>query len=110
MPGIAKDSTNPFFKSKYVSLGSLQEAIKPVLVEAGLCYVQLLEGTRTVTTMLIHAESGEFIQSSVSMKPEKDTPQGVGSAITYQKRYALAALLGINTDYDDDGNSASSSR
>ena len=105
--GVTKDSKNPFFKSNYASLGHIQDTIKPYLIQSGLVYSQMPEGENTLTTMLIHAESGEYFKSTYTMIPEKKTPQGVGSCITYQKRYALAAFLGLNTDYDDDGNAAS---
>jgi len=56
--------------------------------------------------MIIHT-SGEWIKSSYEMKPTKNDPQGLGSAITYQRRYALGAVLSLNIDDDDDGNKAS---
>jgi hypothetical protein len=104
---IKKDASNPFFKSKYASLSNIQTEIETPLIESGLCYSQLPTGEYGLTTMLMHAESGEFIQSDYTMKPVKDDPQGRGSTITYQKRYALAALLGLNIDDDDDGNAGS---
>jgi hypothetical protein len=57
--------------------------------------------------MLAHAESGEYIMANSIMKPVKNDPQSMGSAITYQRRYSLAALLNLNIDKDDDGNAAS---
>lgn len=104
---IKKDASNPFFKSKYASLSNIQTEVEGPLNESGLCYSQLPDGEYGLTTILMHAESGEFIQSTYSMKPSKDDPQGRGSTITYQKRYALAALLGLNIDDDDDGNAGS---
>ena len=107
LKGVSKDSTNPFFKSKYASLSHIQETIQDPLIHCGLVYTQNPVGENGLTTMLIHAESGEFFKSTYEMRPEKNTPQGKGSCITYQKRYTLAAILGLNTDYDDDGNAAS---
>lgn len=107
---IGKDANNPFFKSKYASLSHIQEAIQMPLAESGLAYSQMPDGENGLTTILIHAESGEYFQSTYQMKPVKDDPQGRGSAITYQKRYALTAILGLNIDDDDDGNTASGTK
>lgn len=107
---VAKSSNNPFFKSKYASLPDIQEAIKEPLEKAGLVYSQLPDGLNGLTTILIHAESGEWIEASYTMTPAKNDPQGQGSAITYQRRYALGAVLGLTIDEDDDGNAASASK
>lgn len=104
---IQKDAKNPFFKSKYASLSNIQEAIREPLIESGLAISQMPNGENGLTTLLIHADSGEFIHSTFQMRPVKDDPQGRGSCITYQKRYALAAILCLNIDDDDDGNAAS---
>lgn len=103
---IKKDAKNPFFKSTYASLSNILEAINSPLIEAGLTFVQFPSGENGLTTILIHGETGEFIQSTYEMKPVKDDPQGRGSVITYQRRYALAAVLGLNIDEDDDANTA----
>jgi hypothetical protein len=104
---IPKDAKNPFFKSTYASLSNILESIKKPLIESGLTVCQFPSGDHGLDTIIIHAESGEFLQSDYIMKPAKDDPQGIGSAITYQRRYALAAALGLNIDDDDDGNAAS---
>lgn len=104
---IKKDSTNPFFKSKYASLSTIQDEIQLPLAEAGLCYSQHPEIGGHLTTLVIHAESGEFFKSVFDLNPIKSDPQSLGSAITYGKRYALVAILGLNIDDDDDGNHAS---
>lgn len=101
---IKKDATNPFFKSKYASLSNILESINFPLIESGLTFSQLPTGEFGLTTILMHAESGEFIQSYYQMKPVKDDPQGKGSVITYQRRYALSSVLGLNIDEDDDAN------
>lgn len=103
---IKKDAKNPFFKSNYATLSNILESIEIPLTESGLAFTQFPDGENGLTTMLIHAESGEFMQSTYNMKPVKDDPQGRGSAITYQRRYALAAILGLNIDDDDDANTA----
>lgn len=104
---VSKDSTNPFFKSKYASLSNILDAIHLPLIESGLAFSQLPTGDNGLTTILMHGDSGEFIQSTYEMKPVKDDPQGRGSVITYQRRYALASVLGLNIDDDDDANAAS---
>lgn len=104
-----KGNTNPYFKSKYADLQACWDCCREALVKNGLSVVQ---GSResngeivTVDTRLMHA-SGQWIESSLTMKPAKADPQGVGSAVTYARRYALSAILGIVADEDDDGNAA----
>jgi hypothetical protein len=104
---ISKDATNPFFKSRYASLSNILETINDALNESGLAVCQFPVNEHGLTTILIHSESGEFISACYEMKPVKDDPQSRGSAITYQRRYALAAILGLNIDDDDDANAAS---
>lgn len=103
---IAKDSSNPFFKSKYASLSNILEGIGDALNNNSLSVVQFPEGENCLTTRIIHT-SGEWMESTYCMKPSKDDPQGRGSALTYQRRYALGAILSLNIDEDDDGNAAS---
>jgi hypothetical protein len=103
---IGKDSKNPFFKSSYASLSNILDGINEPLVNNGLSIVQFPEGDNGLTTRLCHS-SGEWMESTYSMKPAKDDPQGRGSAITYQRRYAIGAILSLNIDADDDGNQAS---
>ena len=100
---VNKDATNPFFKSKYASLSNIQDAILIPLNESGLSYMQFPDGQHGLTTIIMH-ESGEWLQSTYTMRPVKDDPQGIGSSITYQKRYALAGALALNIDDDDDAN------
>ena len=106
MKAVAFDSNNPFFKSKYASLSALVSAAAPVVSECGLSVVQLACDDGAITTVLGH-KSGQFIGSTLRLKPVKEDPQGVGSAITYARRYAYAAILGLVSDEDDDGNHAS---
>lgn len=107
MEKIAKDSNNPFFKSKYASLSTILEHIQTPLAECDLSFTQCPVGDNGLVTLLMHAKSGEYIQSEYTMKPVKDDPQGRGSSITYQRRYALTSVLGLNIDEDDDANAAS---
>lgn len=103
---IAKDSNNPFFKSKYASLSNILDGISDPLNNNGLSVVQFPDGENGLTTRLIHI-SGEWMEANYQMRPAKDDPQGRGSALTYQRRYALGAILSLNIDEDDDGNKAS---
>lgn len=103
---ITKDAKNPFFKSKYASLSNILEAINEPLAESGLSIAQFPTGQNGLTTILMHS-SGEWMSAEYEMKPVKDDPQGRGSSITYQRRYALAAILSLNIDEDDDANQAS---
>lgn len=107
VPAIKKMADNPFFRSKYADLSDILETVEPILCKAGLTFAQFPSGQNELITILMH-ESGEFIQASYTMVPAKNDPQGLGSAITYQKRYALAAVLGLKlAEEDDDGNAAS---
>lgn len=106
-----KDKNNPFFKSKYVPLENVVEAITDIAPNHGLSFVQWASNDDTgrvgVSTMLMH-ESGEFIEfDPVFMNADKNTAQGAGALITYLKRYSLSAVFGITSDEDDDGNQAS---
>lgn len=104
-----KDASNPFFKSRYADLNSVWDSCRQLLTENGLSVVQTnqitLEGV-IVETILLHA-SGEYIGGELFLPLAKQDPQGVGSAITYGRRYGLAAIVGIVSDEDDDGNAAS---
>jgi hypothetical protein len=106
---IKKTSSNPFFKSKYAALPDILNAISKPLEDNGLLITQHPEGEDELCTMIIHPFSGEYMKSTAKMHPIKNDPQAIGSAITYQRRYALGAILGLNIDEDDDGNAASHS-
>lgn len=103
-----KDAKNPHFKSTYADLGSVIDACKSALNEAGIAFMQMPSpsepGTIALTTRLLH-ESGEWIESTATCPLPKNDPQGYGSANTYLRRYSLAAAVGLYQD-DDDGNAA----
>lgn len=103
---VGYDAANPFFRSKYATLTNLVECSKKLLAKHGLAVSQLTEDDGAVTTMLVHT-SGEYLYSKLSLKPVKDDPQGRGSCLTYARRYSYAAILGLVSDEDDDGNKAS---
>jgi hypothetical protein len=102
-----KDSINPHFKNRYADLASIWAACREALSSNGLSVLQLPVDTQpgycTLETVLLHT-SGEHISSTASIRLGQDTAQGYGSALTYLRRYALAALVGIVADDDDDGN------
>jgi len=103
-----KSSTNPHFKSRYTDLATLWEHCRPVLVANDLAIVQTFEPAEAgmaITTTLLH-KSGEFIGGTLTMPIERQTPQAVGSAITYGRRYGMAAILGMVSDEDDDAEGA----
>lgn len=107
----AKNSDNPFFKSKYVELDDLLQATRPVLAKHGLSVLQeptSQDGqTVSIKTIILHL-SGEWIEfEPLTLKAVKSDPQGIGSAITYGRRYSLSSILGVAWDADDDGNGAS---
>lgn len=104
-----KDSQNPYFKSSYADLNSVWDACRELLTSNGLAVAQMnlpTENGVIVETMLMHT-SGEWISGELFLPLAKHDPQGVGSALTYGRRYGLAAMVGIVADVDDDGNHAS---
>ena len=108
MGAALKDAKNPFFKSSYADLKAVIEAIKEPLNNNGISFLQAARGDHEfprLETVLLH-ESGQYLSSVTPIfcsKP-KD-PQAFGSGITYSKRYALQAMLGLPTK-DDDGEAA----
>ena len=105
--GAKKDSENPFFRSKYADLESVWDAAKKPLADNGLCVVQttdVLNGEPVVVTTLGHT-SGQWVRGVLPLTMVKKDPQSQGSAISYARRYALAAIVGV-VQTDDDGESA----
>lgn len=90
------------YKFKYATFANIIDKIKQPLSDNGLSFTQLVNEDGGVTTILMHS-SGEYISSTLVIKGE-NTPQGIGSTITYSKRYALSSILGICADDDDDAN------
>jgi hypothetical protein len=101
---ISKDSTNPFFKSKYFDVNALLEHVEPILQAHGLVLLQPIKDN-VVLTIIVDSESGEQIESGITLSNLTD-PQKLGSAITYYRRYTLQSLLGLQAE-DDDANKAS---
>jgi hypothetical protein len=126
-----KSAENPYFKSKYTPLPVVMATVGATLAKYELAVVQTFEpseplpasrtgiddkgqtvekkwhacGTVLISTTLVHS-SGEWIGGTLSMPIVKPDPQATGSAITYARRYAIAALLGVVSDEDDDGEGA----
>ncbi len=109
--GAAKDTENPFFKSKYADLASVWDACRDALSANGLSVIQAaraIESGVEVETMLMHA-SGEFVAETLAIPVTKADAQGFGSALTYCRRYGLSAMVGIAPE-DDDGNAAAKAK
>lgn len=105
-----KDSENPHFKSKYADLASVWAACREALSVNNVAVVQApgecADGRVWLTTILMHS-SGEWLSEPLSIPLAKVDAHGFGSALTYARRYALAAMVGVAPD-DDDGNAAAS--
>ena len=98
---ISKDAKNPFFKSSYASLPHILTEVSDPLEQAGLVISQF-PNDGGLTTMLIHAESGEYISSSYTLQVVKQNdPQAQGSAISYARRYAITSILNLAIADDD---------
>jgi hypothetical protein len=112
---ISKDGKNPAFRSKYATLDGIMETVRPALAAHGLAVVQGVvhpetgEGGRLVgimvETRLVHT-SGEWLASVVPVPVAKGDAHGLGSALSYGRRYGISALLALSTDEEDDGNAA----
>lgn len=107
----SKNSSNPHFKSKYADLAEVINTVRPVFSGHGLSISQFpsfADGLASVETVLMHS-SGQWMSGTASAGVTKQDAQGVGSAITYLRRYSLAAVAGIAQE-DDDANAAVGSR
>ena len=105
-----KNATNPHLKNKYANISAIYDAVREVLPRHGLCVVQTMlptDGTRAhVRTTLAHKSGQWFASECVMPLDRQGGAQGMGSAITYARRYSLSAILGVVADEDDDGNGA----
>lgn len=113
MENASKNKENPHFKSRYADLAGVIEAIKQPLLDNGLAYTQVFLPTEhdrvSVETVLMHS-SGEWISGIITIPVTRADPQGHGSAITYARRYSLAAIGGIAAEDDDDANAGSAGK
>lgn len=108
--GVTKDAKNPHFKNTYIQLGTLLDRVVPELTKRGILLTQTPSAAGpnpALTTSLLHVPSGTEIKGTVPLMLERDNPQGLGSAITYARRYALMSMLCLVADEDDDGQAAS---
>lgn len=109
MDVASKDSNNPFFKSKYSDLATIVKASRPSLCNHGLSVIQRIttneSGIMFMLTRLAHS-SGEWIESKMPITPPKNDIQGIGSYITYLRRYMYSAIVGVISGEDDDGEKA----
>jgi hypothetical protein len=110
--GAVKGKENPHFKSKYADLSAVWEACREALTANGLAVIQspgpIAEGRLEMTTMLVHS-SGEWIRGALTIPLGKVDAQAYGSAVTYARRYALSAFVGVSPD-DDDGVAATKAK
>jgi len=102
------DQTNPHFKSKFASLKSVIDAVKPALNNNGIFLLQVSHPVETgVGIETIFCKGDEKLSTGIVVAPvDKANAQGLGSALTYAKRYSLAMATSISADSDDDGNAA----
>jgi hypothetical protein len=105
----AKDAVNPHFKSRYADLATVLKTVRPVLARHGIALTQTTrvedDGRVLLVTRLLWGD--EELVGYYPIQPVKADPQGYGSAMTYARRYALQAIVGVAADDDDDGNAAS---
>jgi hypothetical protein len=111
LPKVKQDATNPHFRSKYASLDHIQDVVFPVLAKHNFAFMakpSTVSNHGEIPTLwygLVHA-SGDIIGGEMPLLLKSNDPQGQGSALTYARRYALSAILGLSTGEDDDGNVA----
>ena len=109
---LGQDGSNPHYKSRYLTLQTLIEGVRPILARHNLALLQPVTAdgaSVTVTTLLLHASGAEFSSALTLTATGPATPQALGSLISYARRYGAGALLGIvsDPDADDDANAAS---
>jgi hypothetical protein len=108
-----KDSTNPFFKSDYADLSSVWNACRAELSSNDIAVIQTLDsdpdGRVYVITTIAHS-SGQWMRGRIGAKPTKNDPQGIGSTLTYLRRYSLAAMVGVAPAGEDDDGQAGSTK
>lgn len=109
LTNASKDALNPHFKSSYATLAAVLDTVRPVFAQAGLGIVQCptFDGAMLHLDTIITHKSGGWISSRLSVIPGRTDAQGLGSVITYARRYSLSAMAGISAaDDDDDGQAA----
>lgn len=101
--GAEKNSVNPFFKQSYANLESVWDACRAQLAKHNIAITQIPEneGNSVIVETVMSHSSGQWISGKLRMVPEKQTPQAIGVCISYARRYALAAFVGIYQEDDD---------
>lgn len=110
MPSLVKNATNPHFKNTYISLDQALDAILPVLRSHKILFMQPLSAVGpepAIVTRFVFLPTGEELEFSTPLVLGKVGPQDWGSSITYARRYALLAALGLTADEDDDAEKSS---
>jgi hypothetical protein len=111
VPTLPKDAINPHFRSRYTPLDTIVEHVGPILTKNGLVWLTMPcrdeHGDPALQYRLAHASTGEVLEGTMPLLLTKADPQGMGSAITYARRYSLCAVLNLVADEDDDGNAGS---
>jgi len=104
---VAPEGKNPHFGNDYIQLDTLTKKIDPVTEKCGLLISHFPTG-RGLVTLVVHKESGQYIQCTYELVLERETAQGVGSALTYAKRQVLQSMFNLSAgeDEDDDGEAA----
>lgn len=113
LEAITKDSTNPYFKSKYFDVNAVIKALKPLLKKHRLIVLQPLselENKSAIETVIMDTDNETILLKTLFPLPEITDPQKLGSAITYIRRYALVSLFLIEGEVDDDANLASNKK
>jgi len=105
---VKKDALNPFHKSRYATLGAHLDLCEPILFKHGLLLMHIsniLDGNPILIATIHHPESGQWLKSYLPLPNPKGDSQGIGSSVTYMRRYSINSILGLNAE-DDDGESA----
>ena len=114
VPAMKPTKTNPHFKSKYIPLDAIHDTVDPLLVQHGFTWSTFPTtdhtGQPAMRYELRHVATGEVWGDVMPLLVDKQNSQGLGSAITYARRYAISAVLGIVADEDDDGHKAANAR
>jgi hypothetical protein len=113
VPALKPTATNPHFKSKYIPLDAIHDAVDPLLVAHGFtwgAFPTIHDGRPAMRYELRHVATDAVWGDVMPLLVDKENSQGLGSAITYARRYAISAVLGIVADEDDDGHKASEAR
>jgi len=109
MPDLKMNARNPHFRNAYITLDAVLEGVVPILRKHDILLQQVpdrIGDTPALRTVMLHIPTGSFVQGELPLILQKNDPQGVGSAITYARRYAIMSMLNLTADEDDDGESA----